>query len=436
MTSVALVVLDTLRKDAFDDHFEWLPGLRFETAWSPSHYTVPAHASMFTGRYPSEIGVTAKSERLDCPRPVLPEQVRDAGISTRAISANLLASPINDFDRGFETFDLTGRAATLSDDVFAWQSEARKSSRNGLLRDAGLVARCLLDNSKTIESLKFGWRLRNGSFHSVAETDDAVRRSDVSDDEFLFVNLMDAHSPYEPPMAYRQAEYVQTAVEEDVQNPGKYTERNRLAYDGAVEYLSDRYETLFGELERKYDYVITVSDHGELFGEHGVTKHITGVFPELVHVPICISDGRGRTDFDRRPASLLDVHATVAGLFGIDVPSRGQNLLESHEGGTNYVAECHGLRTNQEERLRRKNVDETEIDRLDQSLRGVYLEDEETYVYESLEGTLQDERGARAEQFRQQFDEAAAPTRQQDVETETQDYTSDVEQQLSDLGYM
>lgn len=71
--NVAVVVLDTLRKDAFDRHFEWLPGLQFDNAWSSSHWTVPAHGSMFTGKYPSETGVHAKNVLLDCEQPVLAE---------------------------------------------------------------------------------------------------------------------------------------------------------------------------------------------------------------------------------------------------------------------------------------------------------------------------------------------------------------------------
>lgn len=56
MGNIALVVLDTLRKDLFDAHFGWMPGERFEHAWSTTHWTAAAHASLFTGLYPSEAG--------------------------------------------------------------------------------------------------------------------------------------------------------------------------------------------------------------------------------------------------------------------------------------------------------------------------------------------------------------------------------------------
>ena len=64
MTNIALVVLDTLRYDAFEEFFDWLPGVRFTNVFSPGHYTIPAHAGIFTGQYPSEVGTHAKSEDL------------------------------------------------------------------------------------------------------------------------------------------------------------------------------------------------------------------------------------------------------------------------------------------------------------------------------------------------------------------------------------
>jgi hypothetical protein len=60
VTRIALIVLDTLRKDAFDRHFDWLPGRRFEHAFSTANWTTPAHASLFTGWYASEVGVHAE----------------------------------------------------------------------------------------------------------------------------------------------------------------------------------------------------------------------------------------------------------------------------------------------------------------------------------------------------------------------------------------
>lgn len=39
--NIAVVVLDTLRKDSFDNNFEWLNGQKYGNAWSTSHGTIP-----------------------------------------------------------------------------------------------------------------------------------------------------------------------------------------------------------------------------------------------------------------------------------------------------------------------------------------------------------------------------------------------------------
>lgn len=120
MSSVALVVLDTLRKDAFDEYFGWLPGTRFENAYSTSGWTVPAHGSLFTGRYPSESGVYAKFETLSPSDPVLAESLSRAGYTTRGFSANANISDAFNFTRGFDEFHHSWRGERRHEGVVDW----------------------------------------------------------------------------------------------------------------------------------------------------------------------------------------------------------------------------------------------------------------------------------------------------------------------------
>lgn len=62
--NVALIILDTLQKDVFNDQFGWLSGVRCENAWNTSHCTTPAHAFLFIGVYPSKVGAHAKHKQL------------------------------------------------------------------------------------------------------------------------------------------------------------------------------------------------------------------------------------------------------------------------------------------------------------------------------------------------------------------------------------
>src|SRR5215469_5335127 len=68
--------------------------IHFPRAASVAHWTVPAHASMFTGLYPWEHGVHAKGKlKLDPSIPTVAGHLRDAGYRTLCLSANGLVSP-------------------------------------------------------------------------------------------------------------------------------------------------------------------------------------------------------------------------------------------------------------------------------------------------------------------------------------------------------
>lgn len=88
MANVALVVLDTLRYDAFEEAFGWLDGTRFTRTFSTAHWTVPVHASLFTERYASKVGVHGQSLALNCHDRTLAEAFEDTGRHTRCLTAN------------------------------------------------------------------------------------------------------------------------------------------------------------------------------------------------------------------------------------------------------------------------------------------------------------------------------------------------------------
>lgn len=390
MTKVALVVLDTLRKDAFDSHFDWLPGTRFENTWSTSHWTAPAHASLFTGLYPGEHGVNAKSPVFDYPNQCLNERLSDAGISTRAFSTNAYASPSFNFDRGFDEFTGDYRMRCRAGHTFDWYALINEQERGIGRYIAGLRGCIRSDN--TLESLKNGVLIKAYEEGLWSPTDsgisEAVRwaqSSSFHEDEFVFVNLMEAHSPY-----LRLPDDYLPQFGEDVipENPTVKqvfrdvdNERLQEAYNCAVDYLSDRYQVLFDELVDRFDYVITVSDHGELLGDRGYYGHNYGLFPELTQVPLVISTGDGNNDEVKELVSLLDVHATILDLFGEDHShSRGRSLVADERTEPDaYLTQSFGLQT----RFLNRVDDTLDVARFDTPLKGVATP--EGYGFESVD---------------------------------------------------
>lgn len=437
MVNVALVILDTLRKDAFDAEFDWLPGKRFDHAWSTAKWTMPAHASLFTGKYASELGVHAKSEGFDCPEPAVAECLHQAGYTTRAFSANLMVSPVFGFDRGFDTFEGTWRINVNSKSLKGWKEilEINQDS-TGLQRYTDVARRAFAGQYRIRASIKQGIIKRSKDLFG-KQTDDGaakfletVQETQFGDDEFLFVNLMETHAPYSPPSGMiDDSSYNEVAATLTDDEPNG--EHIRKAYDEAVNYLADQYRQIFAELERDFDYVITMSDHGELFGNHGSWRHLHGVYPELAHIPLVISgpDCRGRCP---KTTSILDVHRTILELADVDAPSRGQHLLGEITDQPRLV-EYEGLRSARIQMMRKAGYPDPLIETYNAPLTGIALPDS-YYGYETRNGW--EENGSPGISDPQKSLEGLQHTLDvRETANETVEVADTVKQQLRELGY-
>lgn len=322
---IALVVLDSLRRDSFDERFDWLPGCRFDAAWSPSNWTMPAHASMFTGLYPTEHGAHHESEYLDYPE-VLPEALSAAGYRTRAFSANTYASPAFGFGRGFDEFTGPFLLKPVLPGYFNFREYGGRTGSR--LLDYSLALRdLLLSDAATLPSLRIavlnrlqGIGVWTPKQKGVSNALRWVERLELADDEFLFFNFMETHTPYH---------YIPDSYRNEVTDPSVPEGESPEMYAGAVSFLSDAYRRLFRRLEEEMDYVFTLSDHGECLGEDGVWGHGqgSGLYPEITRVPLVISGRNVPEGPVETPVDLLDIHRTLCDLCGVDASGRGRNLL-------------------------------------------------------------------------------------------------------------
>jgi arylsulfatase len=373
MTNIALVILDTLRYDAFEEYFEWLPGTRYSHAFSPGHYTIPAHGGMFTGRYPSEVGTHAKSESLDTTDSVLAEVLSEAGYRTRAFSSNTLLSPWNNWDRGFDQFHLGWRVRAASSQTFNWNKKLVKlSDKPKLVRYLLTLLQCITSDNKVFSSLKIGWYLKQANHDGAPEVLKFVSNTGFNDNEFLFINLMEAHLPYNPPPTYQSVKRDVDDTSEFILGGDRNCEPIRAAYDESVEYLSDMYRKIFNEIKQDFDYIITASDHGELFGEHDAIQHWYGVYPELTHVPLTIYKGKSAIDYRHEPVSLIDVYQTIVSILRLDGGeySRGRDI-RGELGQKVWLTESMGLRPERISGLESKGYSTDEISEYDIPLYGL-----------------------------------------------------------------
>jgi|AntDeeMetageno50_2_1112565.scaffolds.fasta_scaffold04211_2 arylsulfatase len=434
MSSVAVVVLDTLRYDTFLDHFDWLDGKRFTNAYSTAHWTIPAHASLLTGRYPSEIGVTAKSRSLDCEAPTLPEELHDAGCTTRLFSANVNLVLSEGWDRGFDQTLGMEALDPNAENTLDWREFLDGLDVSRRERYLRAVWACLTDDVATIPSLRQGFRMARASDHQNAETIlQRVRYTDFGDREFLLVNAMDTHTPYNPPAPYRTADgplnaTIADAFADAVDDPDAV----RQAYDDEATYLSDVYREMFDTLHEEFEYVITVSDHGELLGREGMWNHGYGLYPELLHVPLVVSGDGVDTETHEEVVSLLDIHQTVGEMLDVEVSSRGQDLLDDVES-RDALFEYHGLFDTHRRQFAKNGISDATYDRLDTPLDGFVTADG-CYAYQTHDD------GFRVESGRIEDPEARLASLREDVTrrqvaAEETDVSEATMQHLEDLGY-
>lgn len=431
---IALVVLDTLRKDAFDRHFQWLPGTRFERTFAPSHWTVPVHASLFTGQQPGKLGVHSRQTVLNTEKQTIPERLSAAGFQTIGFSANPQITGQFNFDRGFDVFDVGWRAKPIDGDVFDWKSYISEQPR--WKRYLGGLSECLKPRYDTVPSIKHGLKMKRGYRDDGAEESLSFLQKQTFDkDAFVFVNLMEAHGPFRAPESYRRVEPTSIAGLPDTIRGAQYdSEQVQTAYHDCVRYLSDMYKKIFSVFEQAdFDLIITCGDHGEMFGEYdGVWQHDYGLYPQLTHVPLALS-GKLAEDANSTDAltSLLDIPATIGSITNIEQQFEGESLFASTEH-EHLITEYHGIPLQQKYDQLVAEFGKSTVEPYDEPLTGIASADG-SYAWQTNNGILPEEIAAI---WKDRIHSNTGQLKKEVQSIQSTAVPEQVESTLEDLGYM
>jgi arylsulfatase A-like enzyme len=164
---------------------------------------------------------------------------------------------------------------------------------------------------------------------------------------FVWIHFMETHSPYDPPIQYRN-QFVDTDLSEKrlwSVNDKLHTEPESLTdsevsiisdlYNASLRYLDDQIARMFDGIEERGlwdDSVVAfTADHGEQFREHGKMTHCLEPWEEGVHVPLLLRVGdEDHTSIDR-VTSTIDIAPTLldAAVDDVDMPEKyhGISLL-------------------------------------------------------------------------------------------------------------
>jgi arylsulfatase A-like enzyme len=318
---VIIITLDTTRRDAIGayggpalnspaiDAFA-ADAVRFDRAWSTSSWTLPSHASLLTGKFPTSHGAyeseTGGDALLSDALPDLQKTETDIRVNRLSDTEVTLAEMLR--DRGYVTAAFAGGP---------WLD-----ARFGLMQGYDRVdTRVMPRGGRTADVL----------------TDRAVRwLGAVPRDRpvHVLINYFDPHSPYSPPpdfIAYARGEKQMPTAGPPYPGPssswryGAYDVK--ACYAGEVRFMDYHLGRLLGALRVRGRYdsalIVVAADHGELFGEHDLWMHGNYLYEELTRIPLIVHLPGGRDAGTVEPAttSLADVPAFVAREVGFELPA-------------------------------------------------------------------------------------------------------------------
>jgi len=337
--NVILIVLDTLRADHASTYGyarQTTPnidrlaesGTLFEHAVANSSWTLPSHASLFTGRLPPEHKAGWHAP-LDGRFPTLAEAFAAHGYRTAAFAGNTAyVSPEWGLGRGFALFEVYG---------------AHPASYLMFTALGPRIARVLLP--------KFGYFEIVGRKRAADVNREFVDwLSSVRDRPFfVFLNYFDVHDPYLTVGPYH-TQFSKNVTRGDLINsqlqPNRFRRKPTLTheeiqkevngYDGCLAYLDAQLGALVSELAAggldENTLIILTSDHGEAFGDHDLFGHGDSLYREALHVPL-IFVWPGKIPAGKRIEHLAGLHqipATIVQLLGWkENLFPGKSLLES-----------------------------------------------------------------------------------------------------------
>jgi arylsulfatase A-like enzyme len=346
--NIVLIVLDTVRADAFDD---WEGGPLFPrleryaagtmerlTLTAPSPSSLPSHATLFTGLPAYAHG--AHKPWTDDPDP--PSYAYPLGESAVTVAERLAAA-------GYATAGVSGNFGPLAPKFGLAQGfsyyDARRNEASRLVKK--MLLQRVIPIRRLLEQFPFpvfGYEAATPYRTAEVIVDRALELLELLRGQrwFLFVNIFDAHSPYLPPDYWRLrrelpgSDWIHDGEPSPEDHRAITTGRRTLSpeevaylralYRSQARYIDRHLARLLAAIDRDSTLLLVLSDHGESLGDHGMLKHSTTLFRDQVEVPCLIGYPRapGLRELAQgpRPRDFLDLHDLLLRAGGLVPPER------------------------------------------------------------------------------------------------------------------
>lgn len=314
-------------------------GMRFDRAYCQYPLCNPSRASFMTGRRPDRTGVVDNGRHFRDVDPeivTLPQTFMNAGYATARVGklyhygvpGMIGTDGLDDSPSWHQVVNPKGRDVAEEDLIFTLRPEAEGPRRFG-----GTLSWLSADGTDEEQTDGIG-------------ATEAIRLLEQLRGEpfFLAVGFYRPHTPFVAPHRYFDLypldEIRVPEVPDDIHQrhpelafqrkpeQEKMTERQKReciqAYYASISFMDAQLGRLLNALERlelaDNTLVVFTSDHGYHMGEKGMWQKMS-LFEGSARVPLVIAvPGQEGGRYCRRTVELIDLHATLAELCGLDAP--------------------------------------------------------------------------------------------------------------------
>ncbi len=328
--NVILITLDTVRADHLSLQgypYNTSPNLDafaeksviFNRAISVTSWTLPSHASMFTGRFPFNHGAINTHQFLIMEELTIAEILREKGYNTVGYAGGPYCKRKYGIAQGFthylDRFDFLEYAQTPK--IFNIRRILPLKHQNIFGYDG-------YRNIEEINKDVFSWLSKNHESPF-----------------FMFINYFDAHDPYTLGTEFRSKFTNEVRDYDEVANligrgeeyPERYAEAPEdlinytiALYDTEIFYLDYHLQTLLARLDdlglTDNTIIIITADHGEEFYEHGGFVHEQTLYNEVIQVPLMIYYPN---EFEPKrintTTGIINIFPTILDFLGMDIPN-------------------------------------------------------------------------------------------------------------------
>lgn len=252
------------------------------TGTTPSHHQTWSHTSV-TDVYelPDELATA-------------PELLAEVGYNTVGVSRNPHFSPATNLDRGFDEFDFV-YPKTLPQTVGPW----------GMLKFALNIRRHSAGFTRDLTRHSTAYLISyvvNRHLSRLAEREEPF---------FLYAHYNEPHTAYHPPLPYLDTytDATEMTPKEAADFATERHHRQDVRANERVDYSDDEWAALEAMYDAEIRYtdevvgsvldhlatldtetvVVVTGDHGDLFGEYGLTGHVHCLHDGLINVPLVVA---------------------------------------------------------------------------------------------------------------------------------------------------